>query len=501
MRILLRFLLIFIFCFSSKVEAEEDTKEIINQNQLPFEKRKVNLDYCLQLGLDKSLNILKQKYNVEIIDLERRIKQAYFDPFFWISLNRSDTLTPAYSTLEGTFTNIQKNTLLNAAMSQNLITGGSYSLTFNNLKNYSNSVYQFINPYYKTELIFMLTQPLLKNFGRKNAKFEIILTEYIKQISNLELKKEVSFLTMAIKKAYWNFIYYFYKFKIEAESFQLAQELLKMEEEKFRLGEISQLEILKSEKIVAECKKRLADAEVEFYEAEIKLKKIMNILPDDELWMIRFEPEEEAKVIKKNLIFSEVYQSSLKNNLEYLKKKKEIEKEKLFVERFKNQILPELNLVLGGGLNGLSRNYKETLNSLSSKNYYLWQIGIECKFPWGNREAKERYNQSKLRSEKKKVELEEMKLEIFTALKRAFNKVQGLQKKVNISQRIREIAEKRLSAEKEKLKRGVSSTYEVLRILKELTKIRIEELKDIIDYNIAIIELETLKVCFYKDKK
>lgn len=502
MKISARFLLMFIFfCLLSEVKGDEVKNKLTNHNFPSLKKRKVNLDYCIQLGLNKSLYILKQRYNIEIINVEKEIKQAYFDPIFWISITRNDTLTPTHSTLEGTFTNIQKNTALNIGMTQNLITGGSYSLTFNNLKNYSNSVYQFINPYYKSELTLTINQPLLKNFGIKNAKFEIILTDYFRKISELELKKEIYSLTTVIKKAYWDFIYHFYKLNIELDALKLAQELLRMEEERFKLGEVSQIEILKSEKIVGEYEKKVIDSRAEFYEAEIKLKKVIGILPDEELWLISFEPEEHIQPLKTNLKFSEIYESALKNNIEYLKKKEEIEKEKLFVERFKNQILPELNLILGGGLNGLSGSYRKSLDTLSSNNYYMWQIGIECRFPWNNKEAKKRYKKSKLELEKKKIEADEIKLEIFTEIKQAFNEVENLKEKVKISKKLKEIAEKRLAAEKEKLKRGLASIYDVLKILRELIEIKIEELKDIVNYNIAIIELEALKMCLYKDKE
>ena len=52
------------------------------------------------------------------------------------------------------------------------------------------------------------------------------------------------------------------------------------------------------------------------------------------------------------------------------------------------------------------------------------------------------------------------------------------------------MAEKKLAAEEEKLRLGLSTNYTVLQYQRDLTTAQVQELKSVIDYNIALADLD-----------
>ncbi len=77
--------------------------------------------------------------------------------------------------------------------------------------------------------------------------------------------------------------------------------------------------------------------------------------------------------------------------------------------------------------------------------------------------------------------------------KNSVRAVQTNYKRVSAYGVARELAEKRLEAEEEKLKVGLSTNFIVLTYQRELSNARSSELKAIIDYTLSIANLEKAK--------
>jgi outer membrane protein TolC len=75
-------------------------------------------------------------------------------------------------------------------------------------------------------------------------------------------------------------------------------------------------------------------------------------------------------------------------------------------------------------------------------------------------------------------------------IKNAVRAVQTNYKRVQAYRVARELAEKKLQAEEERLKVGLSTSYFVLSYQRELASARISELKAIIDYNLSSANLD-----------
>lgn len=93
--------------------------------------------------------------------------------------------------LQGSGTNIASSQNYETRLSQRLPIGGTFSVAMSNYSTDTNQLYQLFNPYYNTQLRFSFVQPLLKNFGPRVAKREIIVARQNYAISEAQLKNQV----------------------------------------------------------------------------------------------------------------------------------------------------------------------------------------------------------------------------------------------------------------------------------------------------------------------
>jgi outer membrane protein TolC len=450
----------------------------------------VSLDDCVGMALTNVLTIKQKEYDLKAAGYEIERKRAIWDPVLRLNLDKLYAKAPSFSTLPGTATQITRNLAVQSGITQNLFTGGNYSLTFNSLRNFSNAVYQFVNPYYQTNLNLSVRQPLLKNFGSNNGGYEISIARNNKEISNFELNDEIEATVLSVNKAYWDFVYAYTKLKIEERALKQAGDIQGINEAKLEKGQISLIDVLRTNEKFLKHQADLISAQTEFETSESILKKMISLSIDDPRWFIKFVPMSELEqLVHPEYDFSNIksaYAEGIEHQKEYLIKKKEIENQEILVRKTKNQMLPSVDLILGGGLNGLSDSYSSSVADLHSNQYYAWEAGIAVSMPLFNKDARNSAREAKISLERKKMELEEIRIAYFTKLNVSIRKIKNIQQKIKTSSQLKASAEEGLTAEREKLRHGLTSTSDLLDFLYELKGIELNAAKDIVDNNVEI---------------
>jgi outer membrane protein TolC len=88
------------------------------------------------------------------------------------------------------------------------------------------------------------------------------------------------------------------------------------------------------------------------------------------------------------------------------------------------------------------------------------------------------------------LEMENQKEQVYLEIKNAVRSVQANYKRILAFTTARELAEKKLAAEEEKRRVGMSTNYVVLSYQRDLANARISELNAIISYNVSLAALE-----------
>jgi outer membrane protein len=196
----------------------------------------MTLDEVINQALKNNLDLQIEMTNPEIFRALRSKSTAIFFPTLAVDFNRASTTTPSSNIFTGADVAKADSGTLAFTLSQNLLFGGSLSVTLDNSRNATNSRYSQINPSYNSQLTFNLAQPLLKNFGLTATKRNIYIARNNMDKSIFALKQQVIDLIYQTEEAYWNLVYAHRNLAVKEKSLQLAKDLLKQNEIQVKVG-------------------------------------------------------------------------------------------------------------------------------------------------------------------------------------------------------------------------------------------------------------------------
>ena len=114
----------------------------------------MSLQDCIAKALKDNLNLAIQVYTPEMADMTITQAKEYFMPNLDFSFGRRQTDYPSYWWLQGEESVVSKYGDYTVALTQQIPTGGSFSVTFNNYRSDTNEPFQLINPRYGASLQF-----------------------------------------------------------------------------------------------------------------------------------------------------------------------------------------------------------------------------------------------------------------------------------------------------------------------------------------------------------
>ena len=167
-----------------------------------------------------------------------------------------------------------------ASVAQTIPTGGSLSLSLQNYRSETNQSFQLINPRYGTTLAVNFTQPLLKDFGTKIARRQILAAENSLEIADVQLRNTMMDTIYLVQEAYWNLVYAVDSLQVKRQSLQLGRDLLAKNRKEVEFGQLAPIEILNAEATVAQREADLIQAEALITRSREVLKSILNLPAD-----------------------------------------------------------------------------------------------------------------------------------------------------------------------------------------------------------------------------
>ncbi len=147
---------------------------------------------------------------------------------------------------------------------------------------------------------------------------------------------------------------------------------------------------------------------------------------------------------------------------------------------------PLFGVVIGQIEGGFSDAFKDTLGF----KYPNWNIGLTLDISLSNFITKSSYALAQLSMKTAVLNQQNLEKTAVNEVRSAVRQMQTSYKLVQANQVARDLAEKKLAAEEEKLRVGLSTNYIVLQYQRDLGSARTAELQAIINYNVAQTSLE-----------
>jgi len=471
----------------------------------------LSLEECILKALKNNLNVAVESFNPELADVSITRAREYFMPTFNLGYGRQKTQNPPYWWIQGADIVKTEYYDYNAVLSQQIPTGGSFSLSLSSYKTNTNESFQLLNPRYGSTLRFDFTQPLLKNFGFKISRKEIIIAQNNRDISLSQLESVLIDTVYSVQEAYWNLIYSIEDFKVKEQSLQLARNLLAKNRKEVEVGKLAPIEILNAEAVVASREADILQAKSLIKKNEDLLRTIINLSGGMKLQPAKIVPVDKPVFKKREISLEEALKIALKNRPDLIMTQLEIKTKELNLTVAKNQMLPELNLqasywspgisgdrllykdnnpftgqVVGKVKGGASDSLKDAFNLL----YNNWSIGLTLSLPLSNLLTRAEYAKARIELDQSLVKLKNLEQQIFLEVRNAVRDIETDSKRFHAYRLARELAEKRLEAEEKKLAVGLTTNYFVLEYQEALANARTMELRALIDYNLSWARLE-----------
>jgi outer membrane protein TolC len=472
----------------------------------------LTLDECIVKTLRNNLGLAAEMLTPERMAEMVTLAGEKFYPTVSFSYNKQSTESASYSFLDASDVVSTRTNDNTTQLYQFLPTGGSLTLSLYNYLTDSNRRFQTINPRYGSTLRLNFSQPLLRGFGYKMSRREIIVAGYDRDVSQENLNQLLEDAIYRVKGAYWVLVYSRENLNVVRQSLKLAEELLENNRAQVEAGTLPPIEML-----TAEAEVKLRQAEILEAEAQVKnneelLKTIINLAAEmDNIKNVRVVPTDVPSVEHIDVDYDEALETAILKRPDLQATRVDIKSKEFDLSYAKNQLLPDVRLQLsywspglsgdqilyqdGNALSGIvvgtvpgkqSTALKDALN-FAYKNS---SVGISVDLPVSNVLSRAYKAQAKINLDQAKLRIMNQEQQLSLEIGNAVRAVETNYLRTQAYQAARELAEQKLEGEVEKLKVGMSINYLVLSFQRDLADAQTLELKALTEYRISLANLD-----------
>ncbi len=481
---------------------------------LPAQQQEPTVDLSLEDCIVKAM-----KYNLGVaIDILTPENRTYalgaanekFLPSFSLSFYLTDQQQASYSFLDASEVLLTQQNQYSLDITQEIPFGGNFNFTLDTNKYDSNRTGLTINPSYRATLRLDYTQPLLRNFGYKLSRREIIVARNNLEISEKDLQRSLQDTVYSVEEAYWNLVASIENLKVRQQSLKLAQDFLERQKRAVEVGTEAPIEILSARSEVATREADILAAQADVKNAEDNLKLILNLTAEDpNLEFSRIMPQEMPAFEKKEISLEAAFATALQRRPDLESSRIGLKNSEINLDFAKNQQLPGLNLSASywsPGVSGTQLVYdpdnpwgppigeipggrEDAFKDVFGFKYTNWSVRLTLDLPLNTIISRASLAQAQVDLQQATLRLKQQEQNIYLEIKRAVRAVETNYQRVEAYKVARELRQQQLEAEEEKLKVGLTTPYFVLQYQRDLATAQTTELQAIIDYNLSLANL------------
>jgi outer membrane protein TolC len=466
----------------------------------------LTLEDSILRALKNNLNVAAEVINPGLASASvSQAKQMYMPTLeVGLSGNRYEQLSTWSLQSAGTY--INKATTTTTTIAQKIPFGGNLqaSLSYDYSKN--NQLFQSYNPSYTSRLNFVLTQPLLRNFGWTVSRREIIVAQNNFEVTRSQFKNTLIETIYSVESAYWNLVYSIENLKTLRQALESGRDLLAKTKREVQVGTKAPIEVLNAEATVARREADIIQAESLVRRNQDQLRTLLNLDVDPSALGASLVPADKPDFKPIAITLDEALTKAMARRPDLEVVKSTIESKKVSFRVAKNQRLPQLDLQLvkaspgisgqqyiydpenpfGDPTLGPSGSAREAFRDAFKFLYNNWTAGVTLTIPFGDVVGKAGYAYAKLDLEQAQAKLKTQEQQIFLEVSDAVRSLETAAKSVEAYRIARELAERQLEAEMKKLNVGMSTNYFVLTYQDALASARSAEMRSLVEYNVAV---------------
>lgn len=365
----------------------------------------LKLESAMHMALQSSNDIQVISTVPQEVQSDISVEIAQFDPRVSSGAQFGQSNQQAASTIQALGNNLNsvdtttfgaaENSVDQLQISKQWQTGTTARLGYNSNYNFNNPAGQFliVNPAWRSGLRLTVEQPLVQGARSSVNQAGIRIARLRFDQSNQEFQAEVNRILHEVEVAWWKA----HLTQLNVESLKqmvtFAERTWQHERQQQTLGISSVADESQARENLEATRAQLAAAERDQTSADQQLRQKLGINPADPTRLkINAAPHRDA--------FTPDLESGIQQAVairpEVKAQKSQVHMTALDVERKRDSLLPDINLLAGYGLTGLNDDFGNSMSDLSSMNYGNWNVGVTFQQTLGQRDAKGRLRQSEL---------------------------------------------------------------------------------------------------------
>ncbi|MEE8143462.1 MAG: TolC family protein [Planctomycetota bacterium] len=468
----------------------------------------LSLDEAVRIALERNLDVRIEHLTRNKSRSDITIASAAFDPLFSTSYTMSKLRSPTVDFLAGVGAALQSTVVVNPSTNQNvnvglsglLQTGTTYSLSlFGARQDNPESAFFSINPRHNTRVRAEITQPLLKGFGLNANLADLRIARHNAEISEHRLRRLWETTVADVNNAYWTLVFAREDLRVKEEGMREAEQLLEINRHKVAVGTAKEIDIIDAEANIQNQKSGIIDAKNQIRQAQDDLLDLLNyqeILNEEQS---RNEHSGHAlyvdvQVIPSSRLEYEEFPVGLEDAIflalnqrhDLQEAELQISNARLEYNRRKNQRLPSLDVRGTWTQQGLEGNLGNSTDELFSGRFYNWTLGVTFEYPLGNRREKNLFFQAGADLESSDLSYERLRNSIILQVTQAVRNIDAAAQRIETTRATTRLRGEQLEGEKQRLRVGSSTSYNVLQVQNDLLEAQIEEVRSGMDYKNAI---------------
>ncbi|MFC1634363.1 TolC family protein [Planctomycetota bacterium] len=471
-------------------KAQEPVRLDVNDvNEVPAKEIELSLEQCRALTLENNLDLKVQLISPAIAAERVSEQEAQFESAFtsYASYVKTDTPTASFlDEISGSQTDYFGAGL---GVQVPLRTGGrvNFDLADNRIK--TGSIYSVFDPSYSSDMSLSISQPLLRNAGKRTNTYAIRIAEYERQITDTRTKLEVIRVIAAVDRVYWRLYAARRELEVRKEQFDLAEMLYQQALRFVAAGDKPQVEVIRTEAGVAQQLEAIIIAENNVRDRERGLKRILNkmglgmqtptvLVPATEPDPVRYELERKRLVV-----------TAMDNRMEMLELELQIAEDIAAVDYAKNQALPLVTMEYRYNINGLGADRDDSYDLLFDKRFEDHRVGLQLLVPLGNAAAKSRLRQAFYQRRQRLASRDNRQALIELEVLNAIDQLEANWQRVLASRQSTILDGRLFEAEKRQFELGLNTSTDVLQAQANFANSQSAEILALAEYQIALVDL------------
>ena len=424
--------------------------------------------------------------------------KGIYDPLINAAVNRSHAEIPAASQLTG---GIFDDTTFSSGVTQFTPLGGTFSLGFNGVRETTNNPFANVNPSYSSGILLSMSQPLLRNFGTLPSNWLIRIAHNQRDSAYQTLVRTVQGTVNSVEQAYWDLVYAVQNLEVRRESLRIAQELNRITKIKIDVGSLAPIDITQTEVGIATAEQDIIISEGLIGDAQDRLKRLLNFVDAPHV-NVAIIPTDRLSTEQVKIQLDEGTQTALRRRPEVLQIAYTAASDLLRYQYYRNQTLPALNLVGSYGHRGLAgvitdpntgqiitdTDFSQAFRDVLDRRAKSWAIGLNFSYPILNRSAKGAAGVARYTWEADRAQMSVVEQNVIVEVRAAARAIDTAQRSIVAATKGRELAERNLDAEKKKFDNGMSTTFQVNQIQRDLSAARTFEQQALAVYRKAVAQ-------------